>query len=156
MRILVILLFIIPATQISICQISLSQQVISSYGSSGSGESSTVGETIIFGGKNNIMACQGFQSGLYYLLTGTQNFSDSQFSIFPNPANSTLNVYLEFQNVRRLNLSDLTGQLIKTWMVTEKTSQMEIDVSTISSGIYVFSVTDTNLTVTKRLLVIQH
>ena len=66
--------------------------------------------------------------------SGIANFSDPAFSIFPNPANTYVNIqWNEDENVR-MDLTDMNGKKIATYLLQQGANA--IDVSSLSDGIY--------------------
>lgn len=78
--------------------------------------------------------------------------SDENISIFPNPANE--NVQITIQNVKNsLNLSifDVTGRVVKSMKITEKSVQ--INVLDLSKGVYILKIHDNQTVVSKKLII---
>ena len=75
--------------------------------------------------------------------TSTDNVivNSDEITIFPNPAADRLNVSIDIEDVKQLNLLDMTGRII--WSSVSPNRQEIIDVSSLNDGIYIIqSVTD--------------
>ena len=70
----------------------------------------------------------------------TQSFFASNFSVYPNPANNVLN--LSVKNgfaINEITMSDINGRTVKT-ITNSLNSEMEINVSDLTSGVYMLNV----------------
>ena len=65
---------------------------------------------------------------------GTEQFNKTQFSIYPNPVTSMLNISLEKMDVTDYIITDMTGKTIQKG--TFKTLENTIEVGDLSSGMY--------------------
>ena len=75
--------------------------------------------------------------------TSTDNVivNSDEITIFPNPAADRLNISIDIEDVKQLNLVDMTGRII--WSSVNPNRQEVIDVSSLNDGIYIIqSVTD--------------
>ena len=75
--------------------------------------------------------------------TSTDNVivNSDEITIFPNPAADRLNISIDIEDVKQLNLVDMTGRII--WSSVSPNRQEIIDVSSFNDGIYIIqSVTD--------------
>jgi hypothetical protein len=63
--------------------------------------------------------------------------SNSSFLVYPNPANSILNIELiHFKSeTSQLELYNVLGQLLRRGQI-ESNKKMQMDISTLSSGVY--------------------
>jgi len=59
--------------------------------------------------------------------------------LFPNPAHGELNIRGDERRKLTMNLMTATGRLVKT---TPVTGNSKVDVSTLASGVYLYSITD--------------
>ena len=72
--------------------------------------------------------------------------SNSGFIMYPNPANETINLDFGTVKDRKLKLYDLSGQLLRE--TRSDKMKVEIDISTLKSGLYNLSVIDSDNTET--------
>jgi uncharacterized repeat protein (TIGR01451 family) len=84
---------------------------------------------------------------------GVDEYADSQFSIYPNPANDFINVKVKDGSLQKMTVYDLLGKTILEAGSSDIASG-SMDISGVSSGIYLLEVvSDNNLKVTKKLIV---
>lgn len=78
--------------------------------------------------------------------------SQTSFNIYPNPANTTINIDLsELKNsTSTINMYDITGKIVKTISTTEKT--LSIDRGDLRSGIYFVQVIVDDKVLTKKIV----
>ena len=83
-------------------------------------------------------------------VASTQSFFANNFSVYPNPANNVLN--LSVKNGLALNevtMVDINGRTVKT-ITNALNSEMEINVSDLTSGVYILNVkTDEGIATSK-------
>jgi hypothetical protein len=73
---------------------------------------------------------------------GTDDFGLEGISVYPNPASDILNIGLE-QNIGRFDtvkMFDISGRLVINKSLSSQLQQVELDVNTLSSGVYVLQV----------------
>jgi hypothetical protein len=71
--------------------------------------------------------------------------------IFPNPAASRINIF-GISEINRISILDILGRILKT-LPNNKAESMEIDVSSLSTGVYLIKMTDLKGNIlTKRFL----
>lgn len=83
------------------------------------------------------------------------NLDASSVSLYPNPANSTINISIPKVQVNadiEVTVSDLTGKAILTKTFTS-VEEMKMDVSTLENGIYVMSVENGENTYSSKVTV---
>jgi hypothetical protein len=84
---------------------------------------------------------------------------NSTFSVYPNPANNTLNVDLETQVPGPVEFSifDLTGKLVmvRNEKATSGSNRFSFDMSTLSEGIYMLEVNEGGNIRTQRISVVR-
>jgi hypothetical protein len=138
----ILLLFISPV--FLKCQITVSQQVFASGGSGEISHSGTLGETVIFGGKDNFIVCQGFQTGIYYFLTDVSDIINTEISweFYPVPAVTGINLRWSENSINRADLSDITGKTIKFWNFQKGETSTYLDLTEVPSGQYILSASD--------------
>jgi hypothetical protein len=67
---------------------------------------------------------------------GTDSFVTSNFSVYPNPANSVLNISgKDNLAVKGIEITDLNGRIVKT-LNGSNASQMQINISDLNTGMY--------------------
>lgn len=66
---------------------------------------------------------------------GVINTPISEFSVYPNPANGTLNIN-ESRNIETIEIYSIIGNLVKTVNVHNMTGQFGINVSDLHTGLY--------------------
>ena len=136
---------------ISLCpgvkgQISLSHQVFASGGSAESAQSGTMGETIIFGSKNNIALCQGFQNGTNVILSNLpdDSYSDIAWHMYPVPAITGIQINWRGTKAEKVDLRTSSGMLITSWKINEGEVTSFLDLSEIPTGNYIISASKSN------------
>ncbi len=84
------------------------------------------------------------------MLSSTHELSDVEVNIYPNPASKLININVAGQLHYKAQLYDLSGQLIGTYINTDK-----IDVGAITSGIYLLEIIDLRTTqkIVERILI---
>ncbi len=98
----------------------------------------------------------GWEATYTATVVGTEeNESAASFSIFPNPAQSTLNLSLSaaIQEKLVLEITNLTGQLVLTEDIPATATKQLIDISELSKGIYAVSLTGMNHRFCTRLVI---
>ncbi len=78
---------------------------------------------------------------------------NSNFSIYPNPTSTSIFISLiSSDNPTIVKIIDLNGKIIQKNVFSE-TNNIKLDVSNISSGIYLLSIENQNFTETKKLII---
>ncbi|WP_104734255.1 T9SS type A sorting domain-containing protein [Hanstruepera ponticola] len=82
-------------------------------------------------------------------------FDSSQFSIYPNPTNNVLNVNLNGQIGSQLSVAiyDIQGKLISDELYKTDTINFQIDVSNLSTGLYVIKFYNDEFQEIKKLII---
>lgn len=84
--------------------------------------------------------------------------TNSEFKIFPNPANNTVNI--EISNNEKENfyieIINITGKIIKTENIQSNNKTISIDISDIPAGIYICKLLGSNKTSLQKKLIINH
>jgi hypothetical protein len=65
----------------------------------------------------------------------TLTFENSSFKVFPNPANTIVNITSNNKNIKEITLSDMQGRLLKTIEVNNINTQL--DISNYQAGTYI-------------------
>ena len=76
-----------------------------------------------------------------------ENNSNTNLSIYPNPATTQLTIDVAAQ-INNINILDLTGKIV----FNSTTNESIIDVSMLSKGIYLLQVNTSNGIATKRFI----
>ena len=87
----------------------------------------------------------GLKVGNYTSFLNTnENLMEGSYKLFPNPANSEINILsLGNSNYYNIEIHDLTGRIVK--IVNSRTSNnTTLDVSDLNSGNYIIKITDNN------------
>ncbi|WP_191859122.1 T9SS type A sorting domain-containing protein [Hanstruepera ponticola] len=82
-------------------------------------------------------------------------FDSSQFSIYPNPTNDFLNVNMSNQIGSQLSVAiyDIQGKLISDQLYKTDTTNFQIDVSNLSTGLYVIKLYNEEFQEIKKLII---
>ena len=102
----------------------------------------SIGETIIGTISNSQSIDQGFWFGIGVQNTlSTEDFSpnDSFISVYPNPATDFLNIKVYDIDTYDISLFDLNGRKIIAAKITAIPQGNQIDISSLSKGIYLLS-----------------
>ena len=83
---------------------------------------------------------------------GTQDFFADNFAVFPNPAEKLLNIRSEKNTeVKSVQIADCSGRIVK--IVSEKmTSNAQIAIEDLTTGMYLVSILTENGMSTTRFL----
>jgi hypothetical protein len=99
------------------------------WGRSNSGQLGVVSSSYFYG-PTTAVACPG--------VLGAESFNSfSDFSIYPNPATSVLNIAMN-DEVQMVQVYSLDGKLVK------ETATKQVDVSTLQAGFYMVKITTSN------------
>ncbi len=81
-------------------------------------------------------------------LSGNE-FQNSQFSVFPNPANSYVTIISQGSDAKTICVFNVLGEkVIHTSLLGNR-----LDISSLESGIYIVKITQENITTSKKLVV---
>ena len=83
----------------------------------------------------------------YFMTTSDEVVLDTEMTVFPNPAQSSANIRLEFEEATDLSISllDVEGNLLQVKEIVGATIQdVEFDVSELAAGIYFFKILTSN------------
>lgn len=81
---------------------------------------------------------------------GINEISAFECSIFPNPSSNKLNIEIDIGLIQEISIFNLTGKQICT--ISCNTSKQEIDISTLSPGLYFLDVISDQRTFRKRFV----
>ncbi len=77
----------------------------------------------------------------------------NQVSVFPNPAQSEINISnVSSTNLEMAKIFDMGGKLIQSVDLSEMTSQISIDVSSYAAGMYMVQISTANAKITKKFM----
>lgn len=80
-------------------------------------------------------SCSHFSTIYNFIPTNMNMYNYKSLNIFPNPANSYINVEKDFLN-KIIHIYDLTGKLIDSKKITET----KIDITHLKSGVYILKI----------------
>ncbi|MDR1370582.1 MAG: T9SS type A sorting domain-containing protein [Dysgonamonadaceae bacterium] len=83
------------------------------------------------------------------LLSDIREIAKPDIRLYPNPAKNQLTVTSELESPTTLNFTDMTGQIIKTVLLPEKT----IDVSNLKKGIYIVRIQNRTTNYSQKLII---
>ncbi|MBA5792321.1 T9SS type A sorting domain-containing protein [Flavobacterium sp. xlx-214] len=83
--------------------------------------------------------------------SSNKSFEINDFSFYPNPSTDVLNVTLVDKNIQSVHVTDLNGRTVKTFNISG-TNQAQLDVSGLSSGVYLLNVKSDGITVAKKFI----
>lgn len=74
---------------------------------------------------------------------GTEdNYNQKTGSIYPNPTNSELNIYLKNNTIQSYTIHSVLGQKVKTGKINEASSKTTINLSDLQNGLYFINILD--------------
>ena len=79
------------------------------------------------------------------------NVSASDFSVYPNPATNVVTVSNDKSSISNITITDLNGRVVKQ-NATNNVSKVELNISDLSSGVYLMNVTSDKGTATKKIV----
>ena len=87
----------------------------------------------------------GLKVGNYTSFLNTnENLMEGSYKLFPNPANSEINILsLSNSNYYNIEIHDLTGRIVKIEN-SRISNNTTLDVSDLKSGNYIIKITDNN------------
>lgn len=77
--------------------------------------------------------------------------SNNQIAVYPNPANSTVNIQLANNSAAQVELINLVGQTVLSQNAS--TGTVKLDVSNLNQGVYMVRVSQNNRVYTSKLIV---
>ena len=84
----------------------------------------------------------GRGSFTYSNSTGINEINEISFSLFPNPSNDVLNLWLENNSETRVKITDVQGKLLLSKLITEGSSV--IDIKYLPSNLYIIHLVQDN------------
>ncbi|MBI9038173.1 MAG: T9SS type A sorting domain-containing protein [Bacteroidales bacterium] len=87
----------------------------------------------------------------YRIISGINEFDSKQLLVYPNPASDFLNIDYGIENEFNVEIASLNGCSV----ISQRnfTSSNVIDVSKLSSGIYILSIIDGNTKINKIVII---
>ncbi len=83
---------------------------------------------------------------------GTKSFNASQFTVFPNPASSVINVVnSNKENIASVSLSDMNGRTVKQFSFDSLT-KVQVNIADLTPGLYLMNVKTANGEITKKIM----
>lgn len=75
---------------------------------------------------------------------GIANKVNNGFSIYPNPAQNVLHLTQEFSNFEQYKVQfyDINGRVLQTEIWPNNASEMQVDISKLSTGVYFIKITN--------------
>lgn len=103
----------------------------------------TIGETVIntYSSTNNILT-QGFQQSSYFVTSVNENTNSTfSISVFPNPANSFINICSESKEMKmmKIDLLDITGRIVHSETFQ---NNLQLNLLEYTSNVYFIRVYD--------------
>jgi hypothetical protein len=92
--------------------------------------------------------------GLYMGIETSQEIMTNDIIIFPNPAQSLLNInFVNFEpSNARVALMDITGRVIKLLILDKQTTEIKVNISELVIGVYVLGIESEQMNVWKRFI----
>lgn len=162
MRKITLIAFCIFGFGTAFCQ-SISPDVISSAGDFSTGSTVTVSWTLgeffteTFSGSNNILT-QGFQQSSYTITQIDDNDIKVKISVYPNPANSFINVdfYENTNNGLKIELVDIIGNTLASIKPDVGISTSQLDLLQYAPAIYFIKISALNGELLKSFQIVKH
>jgi len=93
-------------------------------------------------------------SDLYETTFSSQYFSKlEEFTMYPNPANSMVNLHLDFDGLSYIQIYNQSGKLLVDKKEVDLRNEFRIDVTNLSPGIYFVKVANSVGSSTKKLII---
>ncbi|NND63887.1 MAG: T9SS type A sorting domain-containing protein, partial [Flavobacteriaceae bacterium] len=80
---------------------------------------------------------------------GVNDEDNNRFSMYPNPANNTVNIASTEAGSKLVAVYDVLGKLV----INTELNTDTLDISRLTSGVYIVKITQGNATSTKKLVV---
>ncbi|MFI5221529.1 MAG: T9SS type A sorting domain-containing protein [Bacteroidia bacterium] len=78
--------------------------------------------------------------------------SKNEITVYPNPANSVLNISSVQNNISLISIYDITGRKVETRTLNNE-SEVSIDISHLNKGIYFMTVETGSSRITKKIII---
>ena len=83
----------------------------------------------------------------------TEDFTQNDFELFPNPATNAITISQEANSSRQLQIVDTSGKLLLEQQLEVGVGQETLNISQLSTGIYFVTVSDGQTSQTRKLAV---
>lgn len=118
----------------------------------------TSGRLLVKFSSDNVSEGEGFELEYWALISGVENISGIEnVQVYPNPATNVINIDYSTANAENITfqLMDITGRVVAMNQVNHSggTSTHNIDVSSLSNGVYVLKIQSSQGAVTKKVIV---
>lgn len=104
-----------------------------------SGQSGNISITYTYTNNNNCSA-QVTDVVFVDICTGIEEATADMINMYPNPATNTLNIAIGDMDVKRVLITDLTGQIVMDEVPQSGTDIISLNVSQLAAGTYLISV----------------
>lgn len=82
---------------------------------------------------------------------GIDEFSNSKFSVYPNPTTGIVTVSHNDASINAVSISDLNGRTVKSIKLSGETTS-QINISDLSAGVYMMNISSDKGSVTKKII----
>jgi len=86
-------------------------------------------------------------------ILGVTEVAASGINIYPNPAQSVINISLQGQAVTKINITDMQGRVLKTITPATNATLVTVSVNDLAEGMYLVSLQSAQGTETRRIVV---
>lgn len=92
-------------------------------------------------------------NGVTEVSASANDFITSKFSVYPNPTNNVVNITSDNSfEVRKVGITDINGRSIKTVVLGAPSANTSIDVSDLTSGIYLLIIDTAEGNAVKKII----
>ena len=95
------------------------------------------------------MAC--YDDGSCVFTTAIHDFVNASTSIYPNPANTSVNILSGISKINTISISSLNGQEMMNIEVNAK--QIKINTTNLSQGLYIIDIKSKNTSIKRKLVI---
>ncbi len=104
---------------------------------------------------------QAGQTGTFYICAtatetlGIENNTEPEFAMYPNPAKDIVNLKFNqsFSNLINIDTYNIQGKLVLSSKLQLKNNSSKLDVSKLTSGLYLLKIVDGERSITKKLFI---
>jgi len=79
------------------------------------------------------------------------NEMDANVSIYPNPSKGVFNITMDFEGIKNVTLTSLTGKVVGAYQLTE--NELQINESQLAAGVYMLTIASEQNNITRKLIV---
>ena len=76
-------------------------------------------------------------------------FETNMYALYPNPAYNKINIRLPENNVSKITITNINGQILKSVILNQKNT---IDISDLPSGIFFMNINDGRKSTVKKFI----